>query len=152
MSAGRRNPRLRGYDYATPGVYFVTVCTARRRCLLGTPAGGEVRLTAVAHLAHACWLATPLRFPGVTVDPLVVMPDHVHGLVLLDGRASLVQVVQAFKAAATRHARALAGIERPVWQRSFYDRVVRSERELSAIRDYMRDNPAALSERLGTWT
>lgn len=138
---GRRHPRLRNFDYASPAAYFVTACVRDRMCVLGSVAGGIVRPSALGRLVAACWRRLPLHHEAVEVDAFVVMPNHVHGIVILPERATQVSplpvVVGAFKACATRAA------GRPLWQRGYHDRVIRDERELTAIRQYIADNPAA---------
>lgn len=110
-------------------------------CVLGSVAGGIVRPSALGRLVAACWRRLPLHHEAVEVDAFVVMPNHVHGIVILPERATQVSplpvVVGAFKACATRAA------GRPLWQRGYHDRVIRDERELTAIRQYIADNPAA---------
>jgi len=74
---------LLGHDYAQPGAYFVTICTAQRACVFGEAVDGAVRLTDLGRLAETCWLAIPEHFPTVELDAFVVMPNHVHGIVVL---------------------------------------------------------------------
>lgn len=136
----RRHPRLRNFDYASPGAYFVTVCVRDRACVLGSVAGGIVRTGELGRLVAACWRRLPHHLEAVELDAFVVMPNHVHGIVILSERATRVSpltvIVGAFKACATRAA------GRPLWQRGYHDRVIRDERELTAIRQYIADNPA----------
>jgi REP element-mobilizing transposase RayT len=80
----RRSIRLRGYDYAQPGWYFVTVCMQGRRPLLGTLVGGRMALNDAGRMVRDVWREMPARYPGVDADAFVVMPDHFHGVVRLD--------------------------------------------------------------------
>src|SRR5215216_710218 len=116
----RRSIRLHGYDYTRAGAYFVTACTYARECLFGQIAGGEMRLNAYGEIALECWLAIPEHCPHVDLDAFLVMPNHVHGiLVLVDaaiGRShaparerfgkpvsgSLPTIMRLYKAAVTR--------------------------------------------------
>ena len=134
----RRKPlRIRGYDYSTPGYYFITICTHERRLLLTS-----------AHVRAAvttAWLDLPRRFPSVSLDAFVVMPNHVHGIVILtaDRGPSLGQVARAFKSISAIEAnRLLDRATEPLWQRNYYERVVRRERELESVREYIALNPA----------
>ncbi len=76
----RRSVRIKGYDYAQAGAYFVTVCTHQRTCLFGTISDGQMRLNAVGQVATQCWQAIPNHFPNVRCDEFVVMPNHIHGI------------------------------------------------------------------------
>ena len=87
----RRSIRLKGYDYAQPGAYFVTICVRERRCLLGQVKGGRVVLSDVGGIAHGFWSHVPMHFLNVSVDTFIVMPNHVHVIIVihdaLDGDA-----------------------------------------------------------------
>jgi len=79
----RRSLRLRHYDYASAGAYFVTVCTHRRECLFGDVADDEMRMNDAGRMVESVWNHLPINYPGVTVDAYVVMPNHFHGIVVL---------------------------------------------------------------------
>ena len=79
----RRSIRLKGYDYAQEGVYFVTVCTQNRACLVGAVADGEMQLNNAGQIAKAAWDDMPARFPSVRLDAFIVMPNHVHGIIIV---------------------------------------------------------------------
>ncbi|MGH7960730.1 MAG: transposase, partial [Candidatus Binatia bacterium] len=81
----RRSARLRGYDYAQVGAYFVTVCTYRRECLFGQVEDGGMVLSQYGDLVERCWQILPRHFPGVELDAFVIMPNHVHGIISLMG-------------------------------------------------------------------
>ena len=137
----RRRLRLDGYDYSTPGAYFITVCTHRRLPLFAVPTFAES--------VERCWHAIPQHFD---LDVLAVMPDHVHGILLLGvgaGHARPLQtVVASFKSASARE----INIARDspgglVWQRGYFDRVVRNDSELEALREYVLANRVAWNLR-----
>lgn len=159
----RRSIRLRGYDYAQGGMFFVTICTQERAWFF---ADERIKV-----LAEACWLAIPEHFSAVELDEWVVMPNHVHGLLLISDvgggaaqgvhhplrrvpgaptaggfprvspkKNSLGVVIRTFKAAVTTECRR-AGFVGFGWQRGYYDRVVRNDRELDNIRRYIANNP-----------
>ncbi|MBI3246705.1 MAG: hypothetical protein HYZ50_09380 [Deltaproteobacteria bacterium] len=79
----RRSIRLRGYDYTQPGAYFVTVCTEGRACVFGEIVGGEVNLTAAGQVVQRVWDDLPRYYPTVNVNTFVMMPNHIHGIVVL---------------------------------------------------------------------
>jgi putative transposase len=79
----RRSIRLKGYDYSQAGVYFVTICTQGRACLFGEVIDGEMRLNDAGRMVVAEWERLPVSFPNVVLDAFVVMPNHIHGIVIL---------------------------------------------------------------------
>jgi hypothetical protein len=82
----RRSIRLQGYDYAQAGAYFVTICTQNQECLLGEVVDGEMALNDVGRMVQSMWDGLPRRFPFIELDQFGVMPNHVHGIVVLTGR------------------------------------------------------------------
>ena len=152
----RKQLRLTEYDYSQPGYYFVTICTAvRHQDILSviSPAVGaiinrppaEVSLTALGHLTRQAILDIPSRYPGISVDAYVIMPDHVHLILAVqnvgpDGRqiaapTSISTVIQQLKRAVSRAA------GRSIWQRSFYDHIIRNDADLAEARQYLANNP-----------
>ncbi|GIW45213.1 MAG: hypothetical protein KatS3mg077_2495 [Candidatus Binatia bacterium] len=79
----RRSIRLKGYDYTQPGAYFVTLCTLNRQCLFGEVVDGQMRLNEAGHVAQRCWADIPNHFPHVQLDAFIVMPNHVHGVLVI---------------------------------------------------------------------
>ena len=158
----RRSLRLQGYDYAKAGAYFVTVATENRLCLFGEVDGGEMRLNETGRLVDEAWQWLETRYPLVALDEYVVMPNHLHGVLAItdeDGRAGasrraptgersgagrkdLGSLIGAFKTVATKRVNLARGAPgRRLWQRNFYERIVRSEEDMDRIRAYVRDNP-----------
>jgi putative transposase len=141
----RQSLRLPKHNYAWTGAYFVTTCVEGREPLFETP---ELRA-----ILEDTWLALPERFPGITLDEFVIMPDHVHFIVLLDDSVenapTLGDVMKAYKSLTTvawlRHIKT-AGLEcsGQIWQSRYFDRVIRDTQELEQIRQYIRDNPSKL--------
>jgi REP element-mobilizing transposase RayT len=135
----RRSLRLPTYDYRLEGAYSVTTVCAGRRCLFGEVSGEHVRLNDLGRLVEDSWTRLPSHFSAIALDAFVVMPNHVHGVVVVRRETPLSPplglVVGAFKAGCSRRA------GRALWQRGYYDRVVRDEEELRAIRQYIVDNP-----------
>ena len=83
----RRSVRLKDYDYSQTGAYFVTVCTHNRECLFGEVADGEMILNDAGRMVRSVWNELPTRFPGLELDAFVVMPNHVHGIIVIHGRS-----------------------------------------------------------------
>jgi len=81
----RRSIRLKGYDYTQPGAYFVTICTQDRACLFGEVVNGEMRRNAAGQMVLEVWNELPRYYRGVDIDAFVVMPNHVHGIIILVG-------------------------------------------------------------------
>lgn len=79
----RRSLRPKGYDYSQSGAYFVTICTKNRKCVFGTAADGNIELNDAGHRVHRIWSELPARFSHVYVDAFVVMPNHIHGIILV---------------------------------------------------------------------
>ena len=154
---------MRGYDYSQAGAYFVTLCVHGRECLLGEVAEREVRLSQIGALVEACWQELPRHYAHVDLGAFVVMPNHVHGVIFLTAdvgaglkpaptastgkRHPLTEIVRALKTFSTRRVntfRESPGL--PVWQRNYYERVIRDEAELERINQYIVDNPASWAD------
>jgi putative transposase len=147
----RRSIRLRDYDYYQAGAYFVTICAHERERLFGYIDGSEMHLSEFGEIVKYCWDRLPEHFRGVELDAFTIMPNHIHlVLVLFDpDSAALVRrksklgtVIGSLKAATANRINKLRGTQgAPVWQRNYHEHIVRNERELSAIRDYIAHNP-----------
>ncbi len=152
---GRRSPRLQGYDYAQQGAYFVTSCTQHRVCLLGDVIDGEMRLNDAGRMIAAWWAKLPEKYPHLDLDAWVIMPNHVHGIVVImddEPQIALDRMMQWLKTMTTnayiRGAKEQGWEPFPgkLWQRSYHDKIVRHARALEAIRDYIVANPAHWAE------
>ena len=149
----RRSIRLRGYDYRQAGVYYVTICVQNRARLFGSVADASVALNEAGQMVESTWVNLPRRFPTVQLDAFVVMPDHLHGIIVLGGAqtgraSSLGDIVGAFKSLTT-HGYVLGVRERgwlpfdgKLWQRNYFEHIVRNEDEMDRIRQYIEDNPS----------
>ena len=152
----RRSIRLPGYDYAAAGAYFVTIVIEGRRCLLGTVDGGTVAPTEIGRAVAACWQALSEKYPHLELDEFVVMPNHLHGIVVshdppgVEGagsprplsRPTLGQVVGFFKyqsTVAVNQLRATPGTK--LWQRNYYEHIIRNDASRARIREYIATNP-----------
>jgi putative transposase len=141
----RRRPSLRltSHDYQTTGAYFVTICVRERRDLLGHIAKGRVVLSPAGQRVQRCWHDLPRHYADVRLDAFVIMPDHVHGVFwVTETGLSASEVMRAFKTFSSRAINAhrlTPGLR--VWQRGFYDHIVRDEHDLARIRRYIAANP-----------
>jgi putative transposase len=153
----RRSIRLQKYDYAQVGAYFVTFCVQDRECVLGEVTGDDVNLSDAGEMVAQVWDDLPSRFPGVELDAWVVMPNHVHAIVVIAGEVArqgaassappLGQVMRTVKSvSAIACNRALDREGLPFWQRNYYERVIRDEEELNGIRRYIAENPTRWAE------
>ena len=163
----RRSIRLPGYDYAQPGAYFVTICAVQGECLFGDIVDGVMIESVFGVIAREEWFrSADIRSEIVlNQDEFVVMPNHEHGIVRIIGdvgatgrsplRAprpgplphSLGAVMAGYKAVVTKHInqiRSTPGM--PVWQRNYWEHVIRNEAEMQRIREYIQTNPARWSD------
>ena len=148
----RRSIRLQGYDYTLAGAYFVTVCAQDRACLFGEIRDGVFRANDAGRMVQVVWDELHVFYPHVETDAFVVMPNHVHGIVVLTGPErnaplSLPDVVHRFKTMTTkRYTDGVKSLGWPpyrgrVWQRNYYEHVVRDEDELNRVQEYILTNP-----------
>ena len=152
----RRSVRLPGFDYASQGAYYITLVTADRACLFGRLEADELKPSALGAIVIKEWRATPIVRPGVTLGAFVAMPNHLHAVVWLPksdvepktrpkgySDRSLSSLVSGYKATVTRqHRAATRNDSAVVWQRSFYEHVIRDEDDLAAIETYIDQNPS----------
>jgi len=162
--------RLQGYDYSSEGSYFVTMCTKGREGLLGEIVGHEMRLSEVGEIVKQYWLDLPDHFCNVTINEYQVMPNHVHGVVVIwnhrrdlinqiptgvrneyfvvqtdfpsmkNPKQTLGKIIRHFKGKATKKIHD-AGFCGFAWQPRFHDHIIRDEEDLVRIREYIRENP-----------
>ena len=134
----RKHPRLKQYDYSTPNYYFVTICTKDKGCIFGHPNA----LNPYGEIAKQGILEIEVHFPGVTVDKYVVMPNHIHMILILHGeKTPLFTVVGQYKSHVTRQIRQLDP-KRDVWQTSYHDHIIRNQKGYENIWLYIESNPA----------
>jgi putative transposase len=137
----RKALRLRTFDYSTPGAYFVTICVVDKECVLGRVVGTTVELSEKGAVV-ARHLTRLTGETGVSVDCSVVMPNHVHAVLVLGGGRELGSVVGSFKSATTREINALSAVpSERLWQRGYFDHVVRDDDDLNRVREYVASNP-----------
>jgi putative transposase len=178
----RRSIRLRGYDYSQPGGYYVTLCAQGKKHLFGRIVEGEMQRNELGDYIARCWQWLARQYPYVELDEWVVMPNHLHGIIVITGTGvsgsalavpngrsgggsptaptvqngksgggsrtaptkckPLGRLVGAFKTVSAHHFNEVHGTpSSQLWQRDFYEHVIRNEDELNKIREYIRTNP-----------
>ena len=166
--------RLQNYDYSDNGYYFVTICTQQKFCYFGDIVKAQMQLSQVGKIAQKHWQEIPEHFSYVYLDQYVVMPNHIHGIIVIDNAhksrrdvacyvstsdrdinhtmaelspksGSLSAIIRSYKSSVTRWCRQ-NGDEEFRWQTRFYEHIIRNERALNNIRQYIINNPAKWSE------
>jgi putative transposase len=152
---------MRGYDYKSDGIYYVTICTEDRQMLFGDVKNRVMILSAVGEMIQKAWEHIPKYDLRISLDEFIVMPDHVHGIIVLESglspncgqgqcpapTVSLSSIVGRFKSWTTNAYTAgvkqhnWPSLRRRLWQRNYYERIIRSEKELHNVREYIRNNP-----------
>jgi len=154
----RQSMRLSNYDYSAPGYYFVTVCTHQNKNIFGNIvgaglcAGPKFILNEFGFMVHSIWLNIPKFYSNTDIDEFIVMPNHFHGIVIIsehNGRTrgsapplSLPDIIQRFKSLTTNRYRHMTKLSTKLWQRNFYDHIIRNEQSLNLIREYIQNNHA----------
>ena len=147
----RRSIRLEGYDYSQPGVYFVTVLYTNRLPLFGGIVANGMILNLAGKMIDRWWNELKHNFRNIELDQYVVMPDHFHGIIQIQGAhagAPLREIVRWFKTMTTneyiRNAKENGWIafDKRLWQRNYYEHIIRDEESLREIREYIVGNPA----------
>ena len=157
----RKLNRLQGYDYSRDGYYFVTVCTYNRFEWFGKIENKEMQSNKYAGVIWACWHDLPNHYQNVRLDEFVVMPNHIHGIIIIDnvgngfkpfptiGRSvnapknhGLSEIMRGFKTFSSRKINEMTINDGKFrWQKSFHDRIIRGEQSLDRIRAYIHNNP-----------
>lgn len=163
----RQSIRLRNYDYAANGAYFVTICTHNRECSLGEIVNGEMVVNELGRLVSTTWMDLPNHNDNIQLDEFVIMPNHIHGIIIIVGAGSkpaqnrqiifraglepapttnanikLSEIVRQLKTFSARRINQLRNTPRvPVWQRNYYEHIIRNKKSLNQIRDYIQNNP-----------
>lgn len=165
----RRSIRLKGYDYSQAGAYFVTICTNNREFLFGEISNGVMALNEYGRIVEIEWLKTPEIRPNIELLEYIIMPNHFHGIVVIDeNRRGVLQyapttasshkttastnfrspsqtigaIIRGFKSAVTKKInidRSMPGI--PVWQRNYYEHIIRDDESYYRISEYIKNNP-----------
>ena len=162
----RRSIRLRNHDYTQPGGYFITIVTHQRACLFGQIVNEEMQLNDYGRIADECWRAIPEHFPNVELGTYVVMPNHVHGIIVINENRTTMNssssvgaqhasplsphrvkpksigvIVGSFTSAVTRRiGRELNATG--IWQRNYYEHIIRDHKDWDRIHRYLESNPS----------
>jgi len=154
----RRSIRLKNYDYSQSGAYFITCCTQGRICLFGEIKHNEMHLNTAGEMLKQIWLELSDHYAGVETDTFMIMPNHFHGIIVLnnvgtgpracpESKMTLPDAVHRFKSLTT--ARYRQGVKTQnwepfwgkLWQRNYYEHIVRDNNDLNRIREYIKNNP-----------
>jgi len=155
--------RLATWDYGANGSYFITICTAHREHFFGEVVDSQMQLSVIGQRANKCWMAIPDHFPYLKLGEFSVMPNHLHGIVIIEkpcanhpnvgapqknpkhprfrnqGKQTISSMVGSFKSAVTKYCNE-NGL-RFGWQCRFHDHIIRNKDEFDAIRNYIINNP-----------
>jgi len=149
----RKITRLPGYNYRSYGPYVITTCTQDRVARFGrVSASGDLTLNDAGTMVLSIWCDIPRRFPGVELDACIVMPNHFHGLLALGAdepgrQADLADIIGWFKAVTTNRYiwgvrdRGWPRFHERLWQRKFYEHIMRNDRDLERCQQYIANNP-----------
>ena len=162
----RKSIRLQGYDYAGEGAYFITICTHNRSCIFGTVNDGNMLLNAAGRTATDEWYKTIAIRKNITLTAFIVMPNHIHGIIIIDKKAqpdlekpnapvqkmrspsqTIGAIIRGYKSAVTKRLSELAfTTDGNVWQRGYHDHIIRNELSYNKIENYIINNPALWKE------
>jgi len=168
----RRSIRLKEYDYSQAGAYFVTICVQGRKCLFGNIVAGQMQLNDAGRICISTWNDLPQHYRNVVLDEYIVMPNHFHGIVVLNeapgfidpigagfidavgagfkpalARHGLSEIVRAFKTFSARKINAqnkTYGVK--LWQRNYYEHVIRDDNDYQRAAEYIINNPVKWEE------
>jgi putative transposase len=149
----RHTLRLNNYNYAWQGAYFVTICTRNKQSIFGQIIESRMKLNSFGEVVESVWKGIPLHYPEINNDVFIVMPNHIHGIITIgQGKRAgskpaptrpLSEIVRAFKTYSSRGINELRHTQgASVWQRNYYEHVIRNENEYSEIGEYIYYNPA----------
>jgi len=168
----RRSIRLKDYDYSQPGGYFITICTQHKACLFGEIKDAKMELNIAGQIIKKWWLKIPNKFPAITIDEYIIMPNHIHGICMIfesnvgadpcvcpnkndqsicledeHSGSPLHKIIQWFKTMTTNECirsvkqNILPQFHGRLWQRNYYEHIIRNEDDLNQIREYISGNP-----------
>jgi REP element-mobilizing transposase RayT len=154
MIVCRRKPnRLKGFNYSSNGYYYVTICVNKRKCIFGEIVNKKMNLNKYGNFVKQQWLWLENQYKYIKLDEFQIMPNHIHGIIIIiptvgtgldlslqEKYLSLSNIVGAYKTTSSKLIHNL-GLNSFKWQRSFYDHIIRNEKTLDKIRQYIRDNP-----------
>ncbi len=165
--------RLKDYDYSTPGYYFVTICVKNKDNIFGIIENEKLLLNEFGKIAFDCWKEIPLHFKNILIDEFIIMPNHIHGIIIINNKLTsscvacnttttneislcntndniyfskispksdtLSVIIRSYKSAVTKKIHDL-GLINFQWQKLFYDHIIRNEKSLYKINNYIKYN------------
>lgn len=143
----RKSPRIPKYDYSLPNSYFITICTHEKKCIFGKPN----MLNVSGKIAEECIIKIAEIYPHAFVENYVVMPNHIHMILRIENEKSektlpsVTQIVGQYKMSVTKKIRR-QNYNEQIWQRSFHDHIIRNQRSLEIIWEYINNNPMKWEE------
>ncbi len=167
----RKSIRLKGYDYSSPGAYFITICTDNHKYLFGDIVDGEMNLNKTGQIVHSEWFKTETIRLNISLDAFVIMPNHVHGIIIIKNDMSVLHpdtmnqgtmhcapatiekfgkptsntiptIIRGFKSAVTNRLNRknnTPGLK--LWQRNYWEHIIRNDKSMNKLRDYIATNP-----------
>lgn len=152
QGSSRRSIRLLNYKYSSPGAYFITICTQEHQCLFGNIINDTMVLNDAGRMVQQWYRELERKFPSIICDYFICMPNHIHLTLFLEKACgsvptNLSSVVQWFKTMTTNDyirrvkSSGWTRFNKRLWQRNYWERVVRNENELKKFRDYIQTNP-----------
>jgi putative transposase len=151
----RRSIRLKEFDYSQPGAYFMSTNTIGRKPVFGKINNIEMLMNDFGMIVEKVWSGLPRHYPQIEIDDYCVMPDHFHGIIKINeiqnGKpTSLSEFIRAFKSFSSREINLSMNSQgTPIWQRNYFEHVIRTEKDMSRIRQYILDNPIRWSDGRG---
>ncbi len=153
----RKHPRLKKYDYSSPGAYFITICTQKRKCILSLIAGIEqndpqakiskILCTNYGTIAERQLQLLETRYPYLKVDQYVIMPNHMHMILILKNetagaspRPTVEDIICAYKSLTTKECKKI-GLTEKLFQTSFYEHIIRDREDYEVHLKYIQENP-----------
>ena len=162
LHPGHRSIRLKELDYAAPAFYFITICATEKRCIFGAIRENHIDPSPLGRIVRDCWMSIAPHFPQVNLHAFVLMPNHVHGIIEIARQAgaqlaaprpgnslaafrvkpgSLGAIVRSFKSAVTKKTHAELHWQPDIWQRNYFERVLRDAKEIANAHRYIAENP-----------
>lgn len=132
----RKNPRLKDFDYTLGGYYFITICTKNKAHYFGEIMNEEMKINDIGKLAYNCIEKIEEIYKTVKIDKFVVMPNHIHMIMIINKETenSIYRVIKQYKEYITKQ------IKESIWQKSYYDHIIRNEKDYLRIWQYIDEN------------
>lgn len=154
----RQSYRFNQYDYSQQGLYFITICTNDRVCIFGSINNDEMYLSDIGKIVKDCWLKIETFHPYVVLHDFVIMPNHIHGVIQIVQETVTIKkegfestsktigsIIRGFKSGVSCTVIKSVGIKN-IWQRNYYDRIIRDYNEYQNVTNYIINNPRMWSK------